>query len=269
MIENTILLGKWEEYINSIPDGFVNLVITDPPYGVTPHDWDKRPEWDFFMLQMARICGKDGQMWIFCRMPWVIDMHLAAVKHGWIFVQERIWQKQNGSGATVGTFRKIHENIWHYKRPDASTFNLEAVREPKTSIGDKSIKAGKGASTCQYMTNRVAYVDDGFRMPKSVIFCPNLHQSKESLGHSTQKPEAIIAPLVKYSSNEGNLVFDPFAGTGTTPAVSKKLGRRWLAIEMTQKWHAKAVARIDSIVVSPQKQLITTDKKGQENIFGE
>ena len=223
MIENKILLGKWEDHIESIPSGSVNLIVTDPPYQVTPLRWDKRPEWQLFMSQMARISGDTGQMWIFCRMPWSIDLHLAATASGWIFVQERIWEKQNGSGATVKTFRKVHENIWHYKRPNASTFNLDAVREPKTSKGDKSIRAGKGVSKCQFMQKRVAYIDDGFRMPKSVIFCPNLHQSKESLGHSTQKPEAIILPLIKYSSNEGDLVFDPFSGTGTVPAVAKKM----------------------------------------------
>ena len=222
----------------------MNLIITDPPYQVTPLKWDKRPDWDEFMKQMARVSGDSGQMWIFCRMPWAIDLHLAAVKYGWVFFQERIWQKQNGSGATVKTFRKTHENIWQYKRINSKTFNLEEVREPKTTTGDKSIKPGKGRSDCQYMKKRVGYIDDGFRLPKSVFFCPNLHQSKESLGHSTQKPEAVILPLIKYSSNEGDLVFDPFSGTGTTPSVAKQTGRRWLAIEMVERWHRTSVERV-------------------------
>lgn len=271
-MDNTILLGKWEDNIQNVPYNSVQLIVTDPPYGVIPEEWDKRPDWLSFMQQMARVCGDSGQMWIFCRMPWAIDLHIAAQKNNWIFVQERIWQKQNGSGATVKTLRKVHENIWHYKRKNASTFNLDKIREPKTSVGDKSITDGKGAATCQYMKRRVAYIDDGFRMPKSVIFCPNLHQSKESLKHPTQKPEAIIGPLISYSSNENDLVFDPFAGTGTTPAVAKKMGRRWLAIEMTPKWYDQAVKRINDTEIltgnktyEPEKSILT----GNESIFGE
>ena len=266
LIENEIVLGKWEESILAVPDGSVSLVMTDPPYGCTPHSWDKRPYWSFFWEQMARVCGDSGQMWIFCRLPWAIKLHLAAIENQWQWVQERIWQKQNGSGATVRTFRKVHENIWHYKRPKATTFNLAEIREPKTSKGNKSIAAGKGSSNCQFMQTRVAYVDDGMRMPKSVVYCPNLHQSKESLGHSTQKPEAIILPLILYSSNPGDLVLDPFCGTGTTLSVARKSGRRWLGMEMTPKWHQKAVERLGL----PLETLSTPEPaQGTENIFGE
>lgn len=282
MLENTILFGKWENHIDSIPSGSVSLIVTDPPYQVTPLKWDKRPEWVYFMKQMARISGDSGQMWIFCRMPWAIDMHLAAVQHGWIFVQERIWQKQNGSGATVKTFRKVHENIWQYKRKNSKTFNLNEIREPKTTTGDKSIKAGKGRSSCQYITNKVEYIDDGLRMPKSVLFCPNLHQSKESLGHSTQKPEEVIRPLILYSSNEGDLVFDPFSGAGTTPCVAKQAGRRWLATEMVEKWHSKSIERVSNTTLgqlskstsechtpSVDKTTNKSREKGEKDIFDE
>ena len=183
-------------------------------------------------------------MWIFCRLPWAIELYLVAIKNRWQWVQERIWYKQNGSGANVQVLRKVHENIWHFKRPKAKTFNLREIREPKASVGDKSIRAGKRPSTCQYMTDRTEYVDDGLRMPKSVVFCPNLHQSKESLGHPTQKPEAIIRPLILYSSNPGDLVLDTFCGSGTIPFVAKETGRRWLGIEMTTKWHQVAQERL-------------------------
>lgn len=264
--ENRIILGKWEESIALIPDGSVSLVITDPPYACTPHAWDKHPYWDFFWSELARVCGDDGQAWIFVRMPWSIEVHQSALKNKWKYVQERIWEKQNGGGATVGTFRKVHENIWHYKRPKAKTFNLDAIREPKTTTGNKSVAAGKGCATNQYMKSRVAYVDDGLRMPKSVIFCHNLHQSKESLGHSTQKPEKIIRPLVLYSSNEGELVLDPFAGTGTTLAVAKACGRRWIGMEMTEEWHRKAEVRLGAVPVEPVE---VEPVQGSKGLFDE
>jgi DNA modification methylase len=100
------------------------------------------------------------------------------------------------------------------------------------------------------MKGRVEYVDDGLRMPKSVVFCHNLHQSKESLGHPTQKPEAVIRPLVMYSSNPGDLVLDPFCGAGTTPKVAKDAGRRWLGIEMTEEWFLKSSGRLQQPIVA-------------------
>lgn len=259
-------LGAWEDSVGQLPDGSVSLVLTDPPYGCTPLLWDKRPYWTFFWEQLTRVCGDSGQAWIFVRMPWAIQVHTAAVAAGWKYVQERIWQKQNGAGATVKTFRKVHENIWHYKRPKASTFNLDAIREPKTSIGNKSIKAGKGYASVQYMKGRVEYVDDGLRMPKSVIFCPNLHQSRESLGHSTQKPEAVILPLVLYSSNPGDLVYDPFAGTGTTLDVSRKTGRRWFGSEKTPRWHQIASERLGIPLEAPDGH---QPVQGSRSIFDE
>ena len=244
---NKIVLEKWENSIIQLPEKSVSLVVTDPPYGCTPLLWDKRPYWTFFWQQLARVCGERGQ--------------------AWIFVQERIWQKQNGAGANVKVLRKIHENIWHYKRPKAKTFNLHDIREPKTTTGNKSIRAGKGYAAVQYMTNRVEYIDDGLRMPKSVIFCKNLHQSTESLGHPTQKPEAIIEPLIKYSSNSGDLVYDPFAGTGTTLDVARKLHRLWFGSEMTQKWYDKAVQRL-SISLETTESASSVGSKETNSIFG-
>ena len=109
-------------------------------------------------------------------------------------------------------------------------------------------------------------MDDGFRLPKSVVFVNNLHQSKESLGHPTQKPEELIKPLILYSSNPGDLVFDPFAGSGTTPAVAKKCGRRYLAIEMTPEWHQKAEERVR---MPTEATPTTKPTQGSGDIFGE
>ena len=265
-MDNGIILGRWEEVVPSLPDDSIKLVVIDPPYGCTPHLWDKRPYWSFFMTEMARLCGDEGQMWIFVRMPWSIEVHMAAIAAGWRYVQERIWQKQNGSGTTVRTFRKIHENIWHFKRPKATTFNLQSIREPKASVGDKSIKAGKGYASVQYMSRKTAYADDGMRLPKSVVFCPNLHQSTESLGHPTQKPEAVIRPLILYSSNPGDFVLDPCCGTGTTLKVARDVGRRWIGIEKMTEWHQKAKGRL----CLPTQDLVAIGGvKGTDGLSGE
>jgi site-specific DNA-methyltransferase (adenine-specific) len=242
---NTVLHSRWEDAIPLLPEGSIDLIVSDPPYKSTPQDWDKeRPEWRSFMGEMGRISTPSAQMWLFVRMPWAIDVFLSALSCGWIFVQERIWVKQNAGGCTVRGLRKVHENLWHFKKKGAKTFNSEAIREPKTTVGDKSVRR-RAACTTQFMgTNNSRYIDDGKREPKSVIYCPNLHMSKESVGHPTQKPLKVIEPLILYSSNEGDLVLDPFSGSGTTLVAAQMHGRRWLGIEQDAKWVGKSVARL-------------------------
>ena len=246
-MNNKIILGKWEDNVSLIPDGSVSLVLTDPPYQCTPNSWDIRPDWNNFMKEMARVCGDDGQMWIFSRMPWGLDLYSSAISAGFRWIQEVIWEKQNAGGCTVGTFRKVHENIWHFKRPDAKTFNLLSIRTPKTTKGNKSVKK-RGNSDTQFLgTDNSGYIDDGLRLPRSVLQCRNVHRTKEAIGHPTQKPLVLIKTLIQYSSNEGDLVFDPFSGSGTTPFASKCLNRRWIAFEGHNECYLKSKERMKSL----------------------
>jgi len=242
-----IIRGKWEDVLSGYGEGSVSLVVTDPPYQSTPCDWDERPAWAPFMSEMGRLCGDSGQLWIFVRQPWATDIMLSAKKAGWTYIQEIIWEKQNAGGCTVGTFRKVHENIWHFKRRLAKTFNLGDVRVPKTTTGNKSVRR-RTASTTQFMgRENSAYVDDGMRLPKSVVRCRNLHRSAESFSHPTQKPLELMTPLVLYSSNSGDIVLDPFCGTGTSLVACKMYARKWIGVESDAKWHKIAVERLASV----------------------
>lgn len=197
------------------------------------------------MGEMGRVCGDNGQLWIFCRQPWATDLMDAARNTDWIFVQERIWEKQNAGGATIRSFRKVHENIWHFKRKNAKTFNLDDVRVEKSTNGDKSVKKRKDSSTQYLGTEDSEYVDDGFRIPRSVQFHRNLHQSKESIGHQTQKPLGVIVPLVLYSSNPGDVVFDPCCGSGSSLYAAKVLGRKYIGFDKDKTWAELAKKRVE------------------------
>ena len=242
---DTVMNGRWEDVCPKMPDNHVDLILTDPPYASTPQSWDsERPKWNRYMMEMSRLSKPTGQLWIFVRMPWAVEVFLAAAECGFSFVEEMVWEKQNAGGCTVRGLRKVHENIWHFKLREANTFNADAIRGPKTTSGDKSVRR-RAACTTQFMgTNNSRYVDDGTRMPKSVIHCPNLHMSKESVGHPTQKPLKVVEPLVLYSSNEGDLVLDPFSGSGTTLVAAKMHGRRWLGVEQDALWAEKSLVRL-------------------------
>lgn len=251
---NNIFNGKWEDLTPNIESGSVSLVLTDPPYACTPMEWDKeRPEWSFFMAEMARICGNNGQMWIFARMPWTVPLMISAQASGWIYVQERIWVKQNAGGCTVGTLRKVHETMINLKRPNAKTANIDAIRVPKTTKGDKSVNRRKQASTQFFGEGNSKYIDDGMRMPLSVIHCRNLHRDPESLGHPTQKPIDLLLPLVLYSTNENDVVFDPFSGTASSLVAAKMTNRRWIGAESDLHWHSVGSNRMSQTFLMSEK----------------
>lgn len=261
-MESYISKGKWEKLIKEVPNGSVSLVIADPPYGCTPNHWD-RPwkNWKRFMTEMGRVCGDKGQIWIFCRLPWAVDVISAAKKTGWIFVQERIWEKQNAGGATIGTFRKVHENIWHFKRKNAKTFNLDDVRIEKSTNRNKSVKKRKDSSTQYLGTDNSEYVDDGFRIPRSVQFHKNLHQSKESIGHQTQKPLGVVVPLILYSSNPGETVLDPCCGSGSSLYAAKVLGREYIGFDKDESWAEQAKKRVEEATIDSLVSFIPKEER--------
>jgi len=219
------------------------------------------------MSEMARLCGDSGQMWIFARMPWTVDVFLSAQESGWRYVQERIWVKQNAGGCTAGNeLRKVHETALHFRRFRSRTFNRDAIREPKATKGDKSVRRRNSSETQFLGTEDSRYVDDGLRLPKTVAFCRNVHRTAEATGHPTQKPLAFVLPLVLYSSNPGDLVFDPFCGSGTTAVAAKMSGRRWVAAEQDPAWHAKACERVAAAPVRIPEELRPT---GSGSLFDE
>lgn len=243
---NQITYGRWEELSRNLPDSSINLIIADPPFGCTPQEWDKPwGDWKLFMAEMGRLCGDIGQMWVFCRLPWAIDLISTSKETGWDFVQEVIWEKQNSGGATVRTFRKVHENIWHFKRKKSRVFNLNSIRVEKTTTGDKSVKK-RNCSSIQYIgTENSEYIDDGWRMPRSVQYRKNLHQSSESIGHQTQKPLSVVTPLILYSSNEEDVVLDPCCGSGTTLYAAKALNRKYIGFDADEKWAKASENRVE------------------------
>lgn len=82
LMENQIINSKWENVLPTLPPGSVQLVCMDPPYGVTPALWDHRPDWNVLMTGLWRVCGDTGQLWCFVRMPWAVEVYLAARKAG-------------------------------------------------------------------------------------------------------------------------------------------------------------------------------------------
>jgi DNA modification methylase len=100
------------------------------------------------------------------------------------------------------------------------------------------------------------------------VKCRNLHRSDESLGHPTQKPVAVVTPLVLYSSNPGDVVLDPYCGTGTSLVPAKMYGRQWIGMESDPKWHRVATDRLAGVLPLEAKPSPVLSK-GNGGLFDE
>lgn len=214
----TLYHGDAMELLQDIPEA--DAVITDPPYGETSLEWDL---WPYGWPTLARRIAP--QLWCFGS----IRMFLNTCHQwdGWSLAQDVIWEKHNGSNPANDRFRRLHEIALHfyqgewkalYKNPqftnDATARTVRRKKRPP-QWGD----IGQSHYTSE---------DGGPRLQGSVIYARSCH------GHAvneTQKPEAIVHPLLDYSVPPGGLVVDCFAGSGTTLAVAKKTGRRAIGIE--------------------------------------
>lgn len=227
----TLYHGDAMELMTRLPQ--VDAVITDPPYGETSLDWDRWPDgWPALAAKLAT------QLWCFGSMRMFLDKR--ADLEDWKLAQDIVWEKHNGSNNSNDRFRRVHELALHFYQGEwkplfkAPQFTNDAtaksVRRKNRPVHWGDIGAG-------------AYVseDGGPRLMSSVIYARSCHGYAVN---ETQKPEDIVAPLVQYSVPPGGILLDCFAGSGTTLAVARKLGRRAIGIEKRLEQCERIVERL-------------------------
>jgi site-specific DNA-methyltransferase (adenine-specific) len=215
------------------------VTITDPPYGETNLTWDR---WiaDWPQLIPGRV------LWCFGSMRVFFD-HKAEFS-GWKLAQDLVWEKHSGSTLAKDRFRRVHEHAVQFYKGDWRALNHNVPREPVYGVRLAN-RLQRGTSKGEHMGGvkpGTAWKDDGFRLMRSVMYARSMHLRAI---HPTQKPESIVAPLIEFSSNPGDLVFDPFAGSGTTLAVAKALGRRAIGVEIDEKYAERAAHRLQQEVL--------------------
>ena len=248
-IENKIILGDAFAVMPFLPRGFVNLLIADPFYNL-----DK----DFGGFQFKKTSDEEyaeyTEKWISLAMPllaqnasiyvcseWSSSSAVEAVLKRHFFIQNRItWQREKGRGS-LNNWKNSMEDIWFAVKSKDYVFNVDAVKvrrrvaapyrlngEPKDW---EETTGGNFRDT--YPSN---FWDD---------ICVPYWSMRENTAHPTQKSEKLLAKLILASSNEGDIVFDPFLGSGTTAVVSKKLSRRFVGIEQNEQYCAWAQKRLE------------------------
>ena len=248
-IENSVLLGDTFEILPLLPQHFVDLMIVDPPYNL-----DKNFHGEIFhkqnsdayhsytirwVEQLLPLLKPNASLYVCC--DWRSSLIIGSVLAEYFTVQNRItWQREKGRGAKKN-WKNSMEDIWFATVSSEYTFNLEAVKlrkkvlAPYRSQGQpkdwQETAVGKFRDTCP----------SNFWDDISVPYW----SMPENTAHPTQKPEKLLAKLILASSQEGDMVFDPFLGSGTTAVTAKKLNRRFCGIEKNEQYCAWAQMRLD------------------------
>ena len=230
-----MILGDCRNILPALPPASVDLVLTDPPYGTTSHAWDRPVEgWLQLCLPLLK---PSGSVWVFGSMR----SHKAADWAGWQLAQDIVWEKHNGSSSAADRLRRVHEIAVHLYRSDAK---WESVYNKVLHTNDARARVVRRKQRPpQWGDIGPAWYrseDGGPRIMRSVMFFRSMHGEAE---HPTQKPVAVMMPLIEMSCPPGGVVLDPFIGSGTTALAAHQLGRSCIGIEINPDYAAVAAKR--------------------------
>jgi site-specific DNA-methyltransferase (adenine-specific) len=190
--------------------GQFDAAVVDPPYAETALEWDRWVDgWP------TLVAAHTSSMWCFGSMRMFLDRRDEFA--GWRLSQDVVWEKHNGTGSAVDRFRRVHEHAVFWYRGSWSDRHHQVPRVPAEHDLDKSVtRSFAGAHHGEIGAHR--YADDGLRLMRSVIKRGSVRGGL----HPTEKPAAILAPLVEYAVPPGGLVLDPFAGSGSTLLTARQ-----------------------------------------------
>lgn len=225
------------ELLGALADGSVDLVVTDPPYAIAKAAWDEFAsldayvDWcDAWLAEVRRVLAPHGSAYV-CGYSEILADVKARSARRFAACKWLVWYYRNK--ANLGRdWGRSHESILHLRAAKDVRIDVDAVRIPynghTTRYPDRiqavsSQYGGKSKGDTWRPHPLGAKPRDVFEIP---VLCNGM---EERSFHPTQKPEALIEKLILASSQPGQLVVDPFVGSGTTALVAARLGRRWLA----------------------------------------
>ncbi len=224
-------------------------MIVDPPYNLdksfngAAFRGRSSPEYaawvDSWLAPLCRVLKPDASVYICCDWRCSSTIHHACEKY--FLVQNRItWEREKGRGA-ARNWKNCSEDIWFATVSRQFTFNVDAVKLKRRVLAPYT--TGDGSPKDWQKTDR-----GGFRLTHPSNLWTDLSvpfwSMPENTDHPTQKPEKLIAKMILASSNPGDVVFDPFLGSGTTSVVAKKLRRSFVGVELDPMYCCLAEKRL-------------------------
>lgn len=265
---DNIILGNCLEVLQSMPSNLVDLVITSPPYadsrrttygGIHP---DSYVDWFLPIGQeLKRVLKDDGTFILNIkekavngeRHTYVIELILALKKQGWLWTEEYIWHKKNCvPGKWSNRFRDSWERCLQFNKQkkfnmyqdavmvptgDWAKSRLKKLSETDTRRDTSKVGSGFGKNISNWLGREMAY-------PTNVLHLATECSNKK---HSAAFPKELPSWFIKLFTKEGDLVLDPFLGSGTTNIAAKDLERKYLGIEINDEYYQLALSRVKDL----------------------
>jgi len=253
-IVNGIICGDALELMNRVPDGSIDLIICDGPYCATEHSWDRIQsiqEYNLVLIrQFSRILKDGGTAYLFGKHD---CLDFIDYRPFLTLITRIIWYQPSRLGQGRRRFTNNYDIIAYFvKGKQAATFNLDDIRvEQLVELVHRtrcenvpSVRSGKFGQT--KFNSKGKNPGDVWGDIKQLTYKSKELVSRELL-NTIQKPEKLIERLVKASSNPGDLILDPFIGTGTTGVVAIQLDRYFIGFEMNSGYIEIAERRIEQV----------------------
>jgi modification methylase len=264
---DTIMEGDCIAQMNRLPAASVDMIFADPPYNLqlegalhrpnntrvdaVDDDWDKFADFasydrftEAWLNAARRVLKDDGAIWVIGSYHNIYRVGVKLQDLGYWMLNDVIWRKTNPMPNFRGRrFTNAHETlIWCSRSKESrATFNYESMK----ALND----------------------DLQMRSDWLLPICSGGERLKDKAGrkgHPTQKPEALLHRVILAATRPGDVVLDPFFGSGTTGAVAKRLGRRWVGIERDPAYIALARQRIAAVQAVAERELLITPSKREE-----
>lgn len=248
-IQNKTINQDLFEVLDQLPEGFVDLLFVDPPYNLTKtfgaaafrgRSLSGYQTWlESWLPPLLKTLKPTASVYICGDWRSSTAIHLVAEKY--LTVRNCItWEREKGRGAKAN-WKNCAEQIWFCTASDQYTFNLDAVKLKRRVIAPYTNTTGtpkdwQKTHTGNYRLTHPSNLWTDITVP--------FWSMPENTKHPTQKPEKLLAKIILASSNPGDLILDPFLGSGTTCVVAKKTGRNYVGIEFDPFYACLAEKRL-------------------------
>ena len=247
-ILDSTILGDSLEVLNHLPPKSIDLLIADPCYNLDKNfhgmKFSKLNETDYvkytenWILKVIPLLKPTASVYVCC--DWQSSLLIGNVLNQYFNIVNRItWQREKGRGA-LNNWKNSMEDIWFATVSKKYTFNVNDVKSRRKVIApykvDGKPKDWEETESGNYRNTYPSNFWDDISIP--------YWSMPENTAHPTQKPEKLIAKIILASSNKGDIILDPFLGSGTTSVVAKKLGRHYIGIEQNPLYCSWAEYRL-------------------------
>ncbi|MGH9845236.1 MAG: DNA-methyltransferase [Blastocatellia bacterium] len=268
-----LFVGDSIDWLRTLDAESVDLIFADPPYNIKKAGWDNFESQEAYIawslqwiMEVARVLKSSGSLYICGFSEILADLKHPAARYfhacRWL-----IWHYRNK--ANLGRdWGRAHESILHLRKSPDFVLRVDAVRIP---YGNHTLKypSHPQAETSNFGNGKQREEDwqphPLGAKPKDVFEIPTTCNGMgEKTPHPTQKPEELLRKLILAASDEGQIVLDPFSGSGTTLVVAEQLNRRWLGCDLNVEYNQWAIQRLENVHRLSINERLELDRKNAE-----